>query len=270
MKKWLDNDYIIRLWLSSILFVIMGIVLFAFANVINNAVVVNSLNSIGGVLIVSGVYNVVYEYILKSKLINLIIEKVNLKNSIDEVGVEDIVLRSDDVPYRELIAKTRSMMVIVHAYGATWTRNHIEIIKQQCLQRSLEVLVVLLSTESEFCNSIETHYGKERGSMVNSIQRVTKYWKSLGKEVKENSEVKIYYFNGNPVHSLYRFDNEIVVVSNRISNKLSLNLPCIICEKKDTNEGLYHIYEEEINNLITEGKMIYSNWEEKNEWNRNI
>lgn len=118
----------------------------------------------------------------------------------------------------------------------------------------------MLSINSKFCDSIEVHYGKEKGSMANSIQRVTEYWKELGKEVSAKSVLKVYYFDGNPVHSLYKFDNRIVVVSNKISNKLSLNLPCIICnQKKEVKEGLYYIYEEEIGELISEENLIYSN-----------
>ena len=260
MKKWFENDYIIRLWLSSILFAIMGGALFVIANKIKSVALLNFFNSVGAVLIVSGVYNVIYEYILKTKLINLIVEKVKLKSSIDKVGINDIMLRSDDVPYRELIRETKSAMTIVHAYGATWTRNYIEIIKQQCLQRNIDITVILLSINSKFCDSIEVHYGKEKGSMANSIQRVTEYWKELGKEVSAKSVLKVYYFDGNPVHSLYKFDNRIVVVSNKISNKLSLNLPCIICnQKKEVKEGLYYIYEEEIGELISEENLIYSN-----------
>lgn len=272
MKKWLENDYIIRLWLSSILFVIMGGALFVAANKIKSVALINFFNSVGAVLIVSGVYNVIYEYILKLKFNNLIVEKVKLKNSIDKVGLNDVMIRSDDVPYRELIKETMSTITIVHAYGATWTRNYIEIIKQQCLQRNLDISVILLSTNSKFCDSIEAHYGKVKGSMVNSIQRVTKYWEDLGEEVNVKSVVKVYYFDGNPVHSLYKFDDRIVAVSNKISNKLSLNLPCIICDqKKDVKEGLYYIYKEEIRELISEGNLIYSNQVGgKNERNKDI
>lgn len=129
------------------------------------------------------------------------------------------MLRSDDVPYRELIKETMTTMTIVYAYGATWTRNYIEIIKQQCLQRNLDITVILLSINSKFCDSIEVHYGKEKGSMVNSIQRVTEYWMDLGKEVNARSVVRVYYFDGNQVHSLYKFNDRIVAVSNKISDK---------------------------------------------------
>lgn len=91
MKKWFENDYIIRLWLSSILFAIMGGALFVIANKIKSNALLNFFNSVGAVLIVSGVYNVIYEYILKTKLINLIVEKVKLKSSIDKVGINDII-----------------------------------------------------------------------------------------------------------------------------------------------------------------------------------
>lgn len=264
IKKWFENDYFIRLLLSSIFFVIIAIALFIIAGVIENSIFINILNSTGSVLIVSGVYNVIYEYILKSKLISFVIQKVKLKSNIDKSGIVDIVLRSDDIPYRDLIKETVSEIIIVHAYGATWTRNHIEIIKEIGLQKKLNITIALLSTNSKFCDSIDVHYNKSTGHMINCIKRSTKYWEDMGNKLKESSVVNVYYFNGNPVHSLYKFDNKIVVVSNKINNTLSLNLHSFICEQnKETKQGLYQIYEEEINELISNGKLIYSNKEEE-------
>ena len=131
--------------------------------------------------------------------------------------------------------------------------------------------MILLSINSKFCDSIEVHYGKEKDSMVNSIRRATEYWMNLGEKVNAKSLVRVYYFDGNPVYSLYKFDNKIVAVSNKINNKLSLNLPCITCnQKKDVKEGLYYIYEEEIRELISAGNLIYSNQGGKNERNEDI
>ena len=266
MKKWFENDYFIRLWLSSILFTIIGGGMFVLAGEIEDSIWINILNSMGSVLIVSGVYNVVYEYILKSKLISLIIQKVKLKNSINKSGIIDVMFRSDDVPYKELIKETTSTIVVVHAYGSTWTRNYIEIIKEVGLQKKLNITVALLSVNSKFCDSIDINYKKSVGNMVDSIKRTTKYWENMGEKLKENSVVKVYYFEGNPVHSLYKFDDKIVVVSNKISNTLSLNLPSFICEQnKETKQGLYQIYEEEIEELISNGELVYSNQEKKNE-----
>ena len=107
--------------------------------------------------------------------------------------------------------------------------------------------------------------------MVDSIKRTTKYWENMGEKLKENSVVKVYYFDGNPVHSLYKFDDKIVVVSNKISNTLSLNLPSFICEQnKETKQGLYQIYEEEIEELISNGELVYSNQEKKNEREKDL
>lgn len=271
MKKWFENDYFIRLWLSSILFTIIGGVMFVLAGEIDDSIWINILNSMGSVLIVSGVYNVVYEYILKSKLISLIIQKVKLKNSINKSGIIDVMLRSDDVPYKELIKEATSTIVVVHAYGSTWTRNYIEIIKEVGLQKKLNITVALLSVNSKFCDSIDIHYKKSVGNMVDSIKRTTKYWENMGEKLKGNSVVKVYYFEGNPVHSLYKFDDKIVVVSNKISNTLSLNLPSFICEQnKETKQGLYQIYEEEIEELISNGELVYSNQEKKNEREKDL
>ena len=73
----------------------------------------------------------------------------------------------------------------------------------------------MLSINSKFCDSIEVHYGKEKDSMVNFIRRATEYWMNLGEKVNAKSLVRVYYFDGNPVHSLYKFDNKIVAVSKK-------------------------------------------------------
>lgn len=271
MKKWFENDYLIRLWLSSIVFAILGAILFVLAFNIEDGVWINILNSIGAVLIVSGIYNVIYEYILKSKLINLIIDKVKLKKSIDELGIDNIFLISDDVPYRDYIKETKESIVIVHAYGLKWTTNYIENITDLCLQRCLDIKVVLLSVKSDFCDSIDKHYNKENGNMVKSIEKATEYWRKLGDKVCGKSKVKVFYYDGNPVHSLYMFDKKIVVVSNKISNTVSSKLPCVVCiQKEDSIGGIYRIYKEEIDDLLRNGNVIYSNVETKNERDENI
>lgn len=116
--------------------------------------------------------NAIYEYILKSKFIEFIIEKVKLKNSIDETGVEDIILNCDDVPFREYIKNTSKEITIVHAYGSNWTINNLEAIKETCFKKKINITVLLLSTESPFCNSIEKHYGKKEGNMAASIKKI--------------------------------------------------------------------------------------------------
>lgn len=59
-----------------------------------------------------------------------------------------------------------------------------------------------------------------------------KYWMELSDIAEKNGNtIKIYYHHQNPTHSLYRFDDTIVNVSNLITKTRTSKLPTIICKR---------------------------------------
>ncbi len=68
---------------------------------------------------------------------------------------------------------------------------------------------------------------------------------------KNGNTIKMYYHGQNPTHSLYRFDDTIVNVSNLITKTRTSKLSTIICKKnKRYTETLYSNYYAEIEDII--------------------
>jgi len=64
MKSFFENNYNVRLVLSNMIFFVVGIMIFIVSSNINNSVLSGILTSVGSILIVSGLYNIINEYII--------------------------------------------------------------------------------------------------------------------------------------------------------------------------------------------------------------
>lgn len=258
MKELLNKNNIVRLLLTSFIFLLLSIGLYYIANFIDNIIYKNILNNFASVLVVSGIYNVIYEYVLKRSQLETIISKVNLKNSIDKSGLTDLKMKFNTVDFNKYISEVKHEIDIIHAYGDTWTRNNIGAIKEMCLKKELTIRVFILSPDSSFCTSLATHYKRDPKDMIDNILRAIERWKGLIKSISSTkSKITIYTFNGNPVHSLYRFDESLICVSQKITNEFTTYLPTIICKKNEDDEfNLYNIYFNEIENLKKSADVV--------------
>ncbi len=257
LKRILDNDYNIRLLLSNLLFFLIGILLFFISEHIKSASLKNITISIASIMLVSGIYNIINEYIIKKSLIDYIIVRVGLKKSVDYTGLQDVILKMNEVDFSNYIISVKKEIDIVHSYGETWTRNYYNIIEEEAEKRELNIRIFLLNPDSLFCESLSNHYDKTCEDMKNRIQKAAKQWYKLKMRLEEKkSSVEIYYFDGNPVHSLYRFDTTMVIILNKINNDYSHRIPTLICRKKEEQNGLFTIFNNEIIDLLKTTKVF--------------
>lgn len=255
--KYLKENYILKLILTCLGCFLFGLFFIYIPNKIENMVLKNILNNIGAILIFSGVYNIFYDAFLRKSIISMVIAKVNLKNSINETGLKEIYLRTDDIPYRSLIENSRKRITIMHAYGKMWTLNNMEYIKKCCENNKIDLKVLLLNPESPFCESLDAHYGNEKGQMKKRICEVTEKWKSFGNEIGKKSQINILYYDGNPAHSIYVFDDEMVIVPAIVTNEFTKEIPNIYCTKTvPDNMGLYNAYLSELEKLEQTAELI--------------
>lgn len=230
------------------------------------------IENVGSVLLISGIYTIIDNMFLKESLIDLVVKKVKLDKEIDDTGLTQIDSTLTNINYKDYIENAQNNIDIIHNYGRTWTTNNFDFIKNTVMNKECKVRVVLLNPESLFVSALERHYGYSDGHLVDLIKEVTEKWKSLDKELiakkeeckkKRNStyknkkcgELELYYFNGQPTNSLYKIDNKIIVVSSKNSKEKSVYLPYYIFEDNG-EKGLYHTYEEEIENIINEAQKV--------------
>lgn len=263
-----DSKFSSKHILVALVFAIIGILCIGGGNyLIDNVEPVLSsigsiLSNIGSVLLISGIYTIIDNMILKESLIEMVVQKINLKKDIDETGLIKIGNNLTDVPYSELLGNASANIDIIHNYARTWTTNNLDFIKNSVLNKECKLRVVLLNPDSPFVGALEKHYGYSEGQLLGLIKEAVDTWKGLYQEIEKRREQKkrvgimeLYYFNGQPTDSLYRIDDKVIVVATKNSKTKSTYLPFIIYQKNGEN-GLYAIYLKEIETIINEATKV--------------
>lgn len=255
MKRRFIHDYIVRLWLCNILFLLLGIALLYVSTFDLNVVVQGILDNIASLFIIAGVYNIISEHFLKKKYVEIILEKMNLPHKIVQTGLTDILLNINEINYNDFFGTAKSCIDIVHVYGKTWTNNNLEAIKIKMMKhKNISLNVLLLAPDSSVISSLSETYGGEVSKTIESMHYVASMWLDMFDEInkvckKYKGGMHLYYHHGQPVYSLYRVDNKIICVLNKLSKGRTQQLPTFLCEKGEEGKDLFDIFYEEIRNL---------------------
>ena len=262
MKRHLINDYIARLWLCNLLFLSLGIGLLYISTFVPSEVAKDIISNVASIFIVAGVYNIISEYFLKKKYIEIIIEKMNLPQKIAQYGLADIILNINDIKYNDFFGDAKSCIDIVHVYGKTRTNNNLEAIKIQMKKHiNISLNVLLLAPDSSVISSLCETYGGEVSKTVESMKYVANMWLDMFDEIKEDCKkykgsMHLYYHHGQPAYSLYRSDNKIICVLNKLSKGRTQKLPAFLCEKGEDGQDLFEIFNNEITKLESNSEEV--------------
>lgn len=131
-------DYIPKLVICSLIFLILGLICFYLGcsdelkNFLEDDTVITTwksiLCSIGSVFLVSGIYNVIYEYSIRNSMFNMIRKELGIKDFIVSAGVDSIWLRLNDIPYKSLFQDVQTEIDILHSYGNSWNESNFDYI----------------------------------------------------------------------------------------------------------------------------------------------
>ena len=217
----------------------------------------NGVRSLGMAMIIASIFDAINNFYLKDKMVDLILEKMQIKETIHKTGISEIVSDLSDLDYRHYIRNSRESIDIYHVYGRTWTNNNFEAIKNKVLHSNCKIRIVLLSPDSKFVEPLAERYGVTKEELISNIGYVKKCWLEL-MELKKNakkknqSSLRIYYTNAFPVYSLYRFDNTIINILSKPSKGRTTNLPTFICEDSNKESDLYSMYLKEFEEIVNE------------------
>lgn len=221
----------------------------------------NGFRSLGIAIIIASIFDAINNFYLKEKMVDLILEKMQLKEAIHNTGISEIVSDLNDLDYRHYIRNSRESIDIYHVYGRTWTNNNIEAIKNKLLHSNCKIRVVLLSPDSKFVEPLAERYGVTKEELISNIDYVRNCWLELIElkkhaKKKNQSSLRIYYTNAFPVYSLYRFDNTMINILSKPSKGRTSTLPTFICEDSNKESDLYSMYLKEFDEIVTESIEI--------------
>lgn len=264
MNKKIKENYQLRLLLSVATLIVLGIACLYLSGYINEGSRWKDIvNNLGTAFFFTGVFGIVQEYILKDKLVEVILSKINLKEDVDRTGIERIYYGISDIDYGYYFKRAQNNIDIVHVYGRTWTSTYIDEIEERLASSKCKIRVVLLDPDSLFIPALAEHYGITADELKQRIEDVTKMWKEAYKKKagykRKKSSIELYYHKGFPAHSLYRIDERIFFVQTKINKRKSKQLPSFSCIRTKEEKSLYNDYLAEIDMLVSESQKV--NWE---------
>jgi hypothetical protein len=222
------------------------------------------IRNIASAILITGIFSLLNQYFLKDKLVELILNKLNLKQDIDRAGIESLFSGIDDIDYRYFFKKAKKNIDILHIYGRTWTNNNIDEITNKYLNSNCNIRVILLSPNSLFVPALADHYNSEHynctpGNLRDIILEVANKWAEMVKKKhgrKSKNFLKLYFHFGQPTNSIYRIDDRIIIVQTKTSKGKTKRLPSIICKDTQRADDLYSIYMDEIELIIKESQEV--------------
>lgn len=222
----------------------------------SNPLLSSILNKTATAIIISGLFSLLNTIILNKNLINLIYNKIQLKQGIDDVGVIDLFTDIRDINFREHFNNCKKEIDILHVYGQTWTSNHEQAILDALDKQKCKIRVILLSEESPFIIGLASYYGYTEDQLRKKIEETKHTWNNIRRRLKNKSsqrKLKVYHVNMMPAYSLYRFDDTMIKIDNRlISKSKTKELNSLICQNNGNNLSYFSNYMRDFNDLFSD------------------
>lgn len=256
------KNYKLRYIISMLSLIIVGIFFVLLSVLIENLFWQTILNNIASALFITGVFGLINEYLLKESLVELILSKLRLKESIEKTGVEMVFSNLAEIDYDYFLKKGKSNIDIYHIYGRTWTNTHRDEIREKLIRSNCKIRVLLLSPDSMFLPALADDYDISVETLKERIYEVEDTWRKMYSEKlktnkrKTQSTLELYYTKGKPFYSLYRIDDRIINVTSSISKEKSKAVPSLVCKNTFKNNDLFDFYKNEIEKVISESEKV--------------
>lgn len=248
---------------------ILGILCFFGAELVGDDVWVweSVLENLATAFFFTGIFGLVQEFMLKDKMVDLILSKLSLKKEIDRTGIESVYFGISDVNYQFFLKKATEHIDIVHVYGRTWTNNNIDEITDRLLHSNCKIRVILLSPDSPFVPALAAHYGQAPEVLKQTMKEVSKTWKTAFEKKSQQqatrrrgrtsrASIDLYYHNSIPSNSLYRIDDRIIFVQSKMTKGKTKMLPTFVFQNNEDKESIFNDHLSEINTLIGESTKV--------------
>ncbi|MBJ8095570.1 hypothetical protein [Bacillus cereus] len=252
----------LRFWLGIAGFIILGLILLIISQFISNNFFKNLVDDVASALLIAGTVGFISEVTLKDKMVSLILEKLQLKEQIDKTGVVSFTKDIGDIDFRFYFKAAKKQIDIVHIYGRTWTHTNLTQIKDKLRNSNCKIRVILLHPESDFISGLTSTYNCSEEEIRKRITDVENIWREIYQEKqrvkrrKTQSTLDLYYTKFLPMHSLYRFDGNVIQIQAKTTPGRSGDLTTIICKENSKADNLYNKYIHEIDELIEFSELL--------------
>lgn len=179
----------------------------------------------------------------------------NTPEKYEAIGIKNIYSTVENIDYNQLIKGTKKNIDIIHIHGMTWTNNNRESLKKKLKCPGVSIRVILLDIHGLFFNPYSEFIGKNSEYLIKKTEEVLDIWDTMYREATSNrtkngANLIMYFHNGFPSKSLYRFDDTIIASPTVMMEDKSPNSPTIHCQKMSNSDCAFEEYMQEIEWLI--------------------
>lgn len=264
MKKNTKQESKTKIYNLKYYFAIAGLIIFGFilltiSDMLSEGFLKSAVSNVASGVLFSGIFSFINEKITKDSLIELILDKMNLKQDIERTGIEEVHTDIAKIDYSYYIKNSKKNIDIVHIYGRTWTNTCMDEIKERLANSNCKIRVVLVSPDSKYISGLASSFDMSEEDLIKTLNDVKKmwfeihkYWKqSLNTKRPSQSDLKVYYHRGQPSSSIYRVDDRLINVQNKFSGNKTRKLAALICKDSKNPDDLYKTFLTDIENLIS-------------------
>ncbi|MGG0644639.1 hypothetical protein ABE021_11940 [Sporosarcina gallistercoris] len=243
-------------FVTILIIILVGILFFYLSELTFGTVWKAILNNIGAALLISGVFTAVNDFFMKDKLVELIFKKLKLKEDIQKTGIDETILDITTVDYGYYIKNAKNNIDVFHTYGESWTKTNHDHFVNKLRNSSCKIRVFLISPDSRFLPALAQQYNTTEEELKATIERVKTLWESINELKRENkkSGLKLYFHDLFPARTIYRVDDQVIVVDTRIMPGRSSKLPVLICSDTKKSNDFFDYYVDELNEVASLSK----------------
>ncbi len=212
------------------------------------------LIEIGSLLLVSSITSLIWEIWLKRNFLDEILAKISLKKDMTKTGILNITKsfkQIEDIVWKKYFNSVKEMDLFF-CYAYTWRNHFSEEFTELAQKQGFKLRVILPNPDSSLVvNSLAQRFNYQPDHIVDRIKDALDFFKRIKNSY--NTDIELWLIDEPPVHSLYRFDNEMIIATFKHRKVKEISVPAFICNNSGT---IYHYYLEEFEDLMKRGTKI--------------
>ena len=185
------------------------------------------------------------------------IEELLQKSDLVHSGIENVFNTVDKIDYTPFIRGTTSEIDIVHIHGMTWTNKLRAPLTNVMKRQEIKIRIILLDVGGLFFVPYARYINYNPDRLYDKTKEVLEIWKTMYENAtshgeKQGADVTVYFHNGYPSKSLYRFDNKVIATPVVMTGQKSPLMPTLTCCGKgsEDQDSIFSSYLWEINTLV--------------------
>lgn len=167
------------------------------------------LAQVGGLLVGTGIIAILWDLRGKRDFMREIITKTGVASDVRSSGIHMLTMRWLDVPWDKWIRSASEIEVLI-SYGSSWRKNYWTDLKNFAESKSHTLRLYLPNPDDEHTMEVlsrryDSSPEKVRDVILESAREFAKLAES------QPADIRIYYRDGDPTFTCYRFDDRIIV-----------------------------------------------------------